>query len=142
MYHPDKYMTVDVLAEVLSEFDWPAPYTLEDDLPDGIVMRFPRSNLYFSEGFESDMGLQFLTSDTQTDTNLELGHALSVIAPQSQRDRNQPLAPNLINDDPPHASLEKVKNGIRDLSTIALTHLKPVILGDFSWVEKYKAQLT
>jgi hypothetical protein len=131
-------MTMEVLADVLSEFDWPAPYVLEDELPDGIVMRFPRSSLFFVEGFEGDMALEFLPEDTGTDQKLTVGHALSVIVPESTR-KGGPITLNLIDDESPYASLEKVKNGIRDLCTIALTHLQPCILGDFGWVAAYKA---
>jgi len=139
-YHPQQYMTIEVLAEILQEFEWPAPYTLEDDLPSGIVMCFPKCNLYFVEGFESDMDLLFLTKDTHTNYNLELGHALSVIVPESERD-GKPITPDLIDYWTPEASLEKVQNGIRNLCTIVLYHLKPCILGDFSWVEKYLESL-
>lgn len=139
-YHPQRYMTLEVLADILKEFEWPTPYTLEDDLPDGIVMCFPKSHFYFREGFESEMYLEFLTEDTHTDYNLKLGHALSVIMPESQRDGN-PITPGLIDYWTPEASLEKVQNGIRDLCTIVLYHLKPCILGDFSWVEKYLESL-
>jgi hypothetical protein len=141
-YHPKKYMTVEVLSELLKEYEWPAPYTLEGDLPYGIVMRFPFGHLYFSEGFESDMTLEFLTEATKTDYSLALGHALSILVPDSQRDGNkQPIIPGLIDDESPDASLEKVQNGIKDLCVIALRHLRPCILGDFSWVEKYLATL-
>ena len=139
MYSPKRYLTLELLAEIVSEYEWPAPYTLEDDLPDGIIMKFPNSNLVFSEGFESDMDLQFLPEDTGTDTNLGFTHALMAIVPEAERDPKKPLTPGLINDDPPAASPIKVKNGLRDLCTIALYHLKPCILGDFSWVAKYRA---
>jgi hypothetical protein len=41
MYAPKKHLTEAVLAEVLAEFEWPAPYTLEDWQPDGIGVLFP-----------------------------------------------------------------------------------------------------
>jgi len=135
-YNPPSYMTLEVLATILKEFKWPAPYTLEDDLPDGIIMRFPNSNLYFREGFESEMRLEFLTEDTHTSYNLQIGHALLVIVPESQRD-GKPITPGLLDDLTPRASLEKVENQIRNLCKIVLYHLKPCILGDFSWVKEY-----
>lgn len=140
MYHPERYMTVEVLAEVLAEYEWPAPYTLEDWLPDGIVMAFPKSNLFFVEGFEGDMTLKFLPEDTGMDQTLTIEHALLAIGPDPEH-TGGPLTPNLINDRSPHASLDKVKNGIRDLCTIILTHFQDCILGDFSWVAAYQAYL-
>lgn len=49
MYSPPTFLTPEVLAEVLAEFPWPAPYTLEDDRPDGIEVRLPRCHLYVTE---------------------------------------------------------------------------------------------
>lgn len=140
MYHPERYMTVEVLAEVLAEFEWPASYTLEDWLPDGIVIAFPNSNLFFTEGFEGDVTLKFLPEDTGMDQTLTLEHALLAIGPDPER-TGGPLTPNLINDHSPHASLDKVKNGIRDMCTIMLSHFKGCILGDFGWVAAYQAYL-
>ena len=138
MYHPKQYMTMEVLSGVLAEFEWPVPYTLEDELPDGIVMSFPRSHLFFVEGFEGDVSLQFLPEDTGTGRAYKLVHALSILVPESERN-GSPITPNLIEDESPYASLDKVKNGLRDLCTIALTHLRPCIAGDFSWVAAWEA---
>ena len=131
---------MDALAEVLSEFEWPAPYTLEDDLPDGIVMTFPKCHLYFSEGFESEMLLKFLSEDTGTEENLTLQHALLAIREDPTRSGAM-LEPELIRDSSPFASLDKVKNGIRNLCTLVLSLLRPCLLGDFSWVALHKARV-
>ena len=135
-YNPPSYMTLEVLSAILKEFEWPAPYILEDDLPDGIVMHFPNSNLYFREGFEGEMLLEFLTEDTHTSYNLEIGHALLVIVPESQRD-GKPITPDLLDNWVPKTSLEKVECQIRNLCKIVLYHLKSCILGDFNWVKEY-----
>ncbi len=101
-------------------------------------MRFPNASLVFTEGFESEMDLQFLPEETGTDTTLGFHHALMAIVPESERVPGQPLTPGLLMDDPPAASLDKVENGVRDLCAIALYHLRPVILGDFGWVVEYQ----
>jgi hypothetical protein len=133
MYHPAEYMTVEVVSEVLSEFEWPAPYTLEDDLPDGIAMVFPKCTLYFVEGFESDMYLEFLAEDTGLDNSVTLKQVLvsmgGIPTPKLK----------VIDDLSRGASLATVKNGLRILCTIILTHFRSSILGDFGWVEHYKA---
>jgi hypothetical protein len=140
-YSPKSYLTLAVLSEIVAERQWPAPYTLEDDLPDGILMRFPACTLYICEGFEGNMDIRFLTEETKTDPmlgNLRLGHALLGLIPESERDHTKPLTPNLIGDTSPSASLGKVQNGIRDLCIIVLTHLQPCLLGDFGWVRAYQ----
>ncbi len=131
---------MEVLSEVLSEFEWPAPYTLEDELPDGIVMSFPNCNLFFVEGFESEMTLELPPSETGMDRSMTIEHALLAISADPEGSGGV-QTPGLINDRSPAASLDKVKNGIRDLCKMLLTHLEACILGDFSWVDKYKAYL-
>jgi hypothetical protein len=138
MYKPKRYLTEQVVSETLSEFEWPVRYTIEDRLPDGIAVVFPRCRLVFAEGFESDMTLAFLPEDTGLDETLTLTHVL--LALKSAPDgANMPPAPTLINDHALLASVDKVKNGIRDLSTLVLTYLRPCLLGDFGWVEAYRA---
>ena len=139
MYTPPVFMTMDVLAGVLAEFEWPAPYTLEDELPDDIWMNFPKCHLGFSEGFESEMRVVFSTEDTHTDSNLTLDSA--IVALQSTPGFVDPY-PNLklIKYFSPQASLVKVQNQLRDLCTLILAYLQPCILGDFSWVESYRKQ--
>jgi hypothetical protein len=132
MYNPPKFMTMKVLAEVLAEFKWPAPYTLEDELPDYIAVVFPKCTLFFEEGFESNMGLRFSADNTGLDMDVKLKDVLVSMGGVGN-------TPGLIKHFAPTASLDKVKNGIRDLCTIILTHFRSSILGDFNWVEKYKA---
>ena len=124
---------MDVLAQVLSERDWPAPYKLEDGLPDNIAVVFPKCTLYFEEGFEGDMDVSFSADDTGLDSDVRLHDVLVSMGGVGDR------TPGLINQFAPAASLDKVKNGIRDLCTILLTHFRPSLTGDFSWVEKYRA---
>lgn len=128
MYNPPTFMTLELLDQLLAEFEWPAPYTLDDELPDGIVVTFPRCHLYFTEGFESAIQIRFLPEDTGADEPLTLGHALSTIAsaPPPQ------IPPTM------HASLDKVIAGIREQCTLVLTYLRPCLLGDFGWVERYE----
>jgi hypothetical protein len=138
MYDPPKFLTMEVLAAIAAEFEWPAPYTLEDDLPDGILMRFPASNLYFTEGFESEMSLKFLTEDTGADETLTLGDAFRAIQSDPAR-FGSPPEPALDETHLPTASLAKVQLGLRNLCKLVLTYFRPCLLGDFSWVDAYRA---
>lgn len=129
-------MTVELLTEVLAEFTWPAKYALEDDLPDGVIVSFPKSNFAFTEGFDGDVRVKFLSVDTGGRGGLDLAHALMVYVPLGQR-TTAPMTPGLIEIKSPFPSEENTRNGIRNACTIMLTHLTPVIEGDFSWVAKY-----
>lgn len=138
MYNPETYLTLDVVTDVVAQFDWPAPYELEDELPDGVVMAFPRCHLLFDEGFESEVSIKFLTEDTGLATSLKLSEALLALK-STGFDTGVPPTLPLIHDRSPHASLAKVKNGLHDQCVIVLAHFRPCLQGDFRWVEAYKA---
>ena len=135
MMNDIQYMTSDLMAEELAGFNWPAPYTIEDDGM-GILVSFPACRLYFSEDWEGDVHVQFLSDDTGVDLHLALGHALLVLIPEAERG-DEPLAPGLIGDASIDATEQKVRNGIKDNCTLLLTHCRHILLGDFSWVERY-----
>lgn len=130
-------MTMAVVAEVLSEFEWPAPYTLDDWQPDGIAVVFLTCTLVIVESFESEMELEFSDEDTGVEYSLSLTHALMALraAPDSA---SLPPTPKLIAHSHFTASLDRVKNGIRNLCTLVLTYLSSYLLGDKSWIQKYK----
>ena len=136
MYNPPIFLTPEVLAQVLAEFSWPAPYTLEDDRPDGIEIRLPRCHLYATEGFESNMDLKFLSESTGLDTSVSVADAIAALRKDPQR--ALPQSPKLIDYFSSQASLEKVKNQLRDLLTLLFTYLEPSLSGNFDWVAMYR----
>lgn len=138
MYNPPTFLTPEVLAGVLAEFSWPAPYTLEDDRPDGIVVRFPLCHLYVSDGFESNMDLKFLPESTDLDEPVSVAGALEAL--RKTPARVLPPQPTLLNYFSPHASLEKVGNELRDLCTLLSTYFQSSLAGDFDWIDAYKKQ--
>ena len=131
MYSPETYMTLDVLAALLAEFEWPAPYELEDDLPDGIIVAFPKCQLYISEGFESHMTMAFLDSSPGLPETVDLGDAIRSIG--------GPPTPGLDLKNIPAASMEKVQIGVRNICKKVLTHFRASLLGDFSWYPAFTA---
>ena len=137
MYNPPKYLTPPVLSEVMAEFPWPAPYTFKADF-DGIEIDLPRCHLYVTEGFESDMDLAFLPESTGLDEMVSVGDALRAL--KDNPGRALPLEPNLINFFSPGASLDKVKNDLRDLFTLLFTYFRSSLDGDFSWTTTYRSQ--
>jgi hypothetical protein len=133
---PPRFLTPEVLAAVLAEFLWPAPYTLKADF-DGIEVCLPRCHLYVTEGFESDMDLAFLPETTGLEDIVSVGDALRAL--EADPDRALPPEPKLINFFGPEASLEKVQNNARDLLTLLFTYFRPSLEGDFGWVAAYRA---
>jgi len=136
MYNPPRFLTPEVLADVLSEFPWPAPFTLTPDA-DGIEIRLPRCRLYVTEGFESDMDLAFLPESTGLDDMVSIGDVLRAL--QADSTRGLPPEPKLINFVGAVASLDKVKSDVHDLLTLLFTYLRPSLDGDFDWIPVYRA---
>src|ERR1043165_9678567 len=136
MYNPPTFMTPEVLGEILAEFSWPASYVLDDDRPDGIEIRLPRCQLYACEGFESDMQLKFLPESTGLDRPVSIADALASL--RKDPERTLPPRPKLLDFFSPQASLDKVKNELRDLLTLLFTYFRPSLDGDFGWVPSYR----
>lgn len=133
MYMPPTFMTLDLVAAIVAEFDWPTSYSLEDWRQDGIAMVLPGCTVLFEEGFESEMEAYFLPRNTGLENAVTVYHAL---LPRGDLD-----IPGLINYFCPEATVEKVQNGLRDLCTTLLYHFRSSLLGDFDWVPAYRAYL-
>jgi hypothetical protein len=136
MYNPPTFLTPEVLTEVLAEFPWPEPCKLDDDRPDGIEICLPRCHLYVTEGFESSMSLKFLLESTGLDHSVSVADALAAL--RKDPERTLPPRPKLIDYFSPQASLDKVKNELRDLCTLLFTYFEPSLTGDFEWVATYR----
>jgi hypothetical protein len=138
MYEPQKFLTVALASEVLQKLDWPVPYVFEDWLPDGVAMVFPNCTLMFSEGFESDMDLTLSAPEAAPEDVVVLADFLLMLRATADR-TSLPREPTLTGEPNPQASREKVESGLHNLALLALTFAHHCILGDFSWMESYKA---
>jgi hypothetical protein len=133
----EEYLTESLLRSVLEEFQWPVPYTLQDDEPDGVFVNFPNCKLYFSEG--DGIVVEFLPESTGVEPWLDLGEALRAVRSASTPDPRT-AEPQLIADIASLPSAEKLKNSIRDACTLLLTYLRPTLAGDFWWAETAMTQ--
>lgn len=130
MYTPERFMTVELVEQVLREFTWPVPYTLEDCDPDGVAMDFAGGTVMFNEGFEGHVRIKLLADDIELPRSVTLTEVIGAM-----RDSGEvPATPKLIGDSSPTTSLDKVRNGIRDQAKLLLTFLPGYFVGDRSWV--------
>jgi len=139
MYSPPSFLTPELVTEVLSERTWPAPFTLDDDRPDGIEVRLPRCHLYIAEGFESEMTIKFLADSTGLERNVSIKEAL--IALREDSSRTLPPDPPLIKMFAPAASADKVRNQLRDQLTLLFAFFPSSLDGDFDWIPSYLAMI-
>ena len=137
MYNPPTFLTMQVLSDILDEFEWSELYTIkeEDWTIDGIKVRFSKCILYFREGFESNMSVYISKSDGKKYwSSFELIHY--IFAPVIEQEQTfKPLVLHKFFS--PAASLEKVQFELRDLCIIVQTYLMDCLKGNFSLVDEY-----
>ena len=140
MYNPPNFLTKEVLLEILQEFHWNSPFDIreEDITIDGIRVRFPKSILYFCEGFESDMSVYLLDTSLESNNYISSFELINYIyAPEVECSKFF-VPPKLNNYFSPMASLEKVKFELRDICILLQCYLMPCIDGDFTLLNEYK----
>lgn len=77
-----------------------------------------------------------LPESTGLDHSVSVADALAAL--RKDPERTLPPRPKLIDYFSPQASLDKVKNELRDLCTLLFTYFKPSLTGDFDWVATYR----
>ncbi|BAV04393.1 hypothetical protein SAMN05421788_110120 [Filimonas lacunae] len=131
-YYPEKYLTADILKQVLDKYPWPAPYDLTDGVAGNILVHFPACTLVFMEGFESSMNAYFLNSQsgrTDSQASLSVFEAAGKVRLLRQQipGFNEP---DEFNELGPDASREKVMLGIDNICMLLQNYLLPYIAGD------------
>jgi hypothetical protein len=134
MHMPPTFLTEDLVVQVMARFDWPAPYSTEDDLPDGVLVAFPACVLYFSESYGGDVELDFLEASPGLDRGFSLADALLALVPESERG-DGPLTPGLSQSYEPTASPQKVRTGLDDICRILQHHFLPTLMGEVPWAQ-------
>lgn len=136
-----KFFSIDILKQVLSQYNWPSEYNLEEGLSYNIRVQFPNCTLIFSEGYESSMSAYFLNneigrSDKQHSlTILDAVRSISATTEELNSDFQKHTGFNEYIE--PEASTEKVIKGLNNICILLQVYLIPCIEGDFSWLEKY-----
>jgi hypothetical protein len=144
MYYPPNYLNREILEKILSEYEWPASYTIgDDDCPfDGIEVVFPKCSLFFREGSSGDIDILFSHLQTNTDYGLSISHAVYYVFRPELIKNSEFKEPEYYDTSYPFTSIEKVENGVRNMCILLQTFLLSCIKGDFSWVEKYKIAIS
>lgn len=141
MYNPASFFNIEILEEVLSNYDWPSDYTLEKVGAGNILLHFPKCKIVFSESFESKMNAYFVNSDINRENNkasLQVIDAVKILKPIKEKE-SVFISPtglkNFLDEEP---SKQKVKDGLNNICILLQTYLLPCIEGDFSWVNIYE----
>jgi hypothetical protein len=95
--------------------------------------------LYFCEGYDGEVALEFLQESTGMDALLDLIDSLAVLVPNSETSKDPFSHLDLKNDTSIYASKKKVENGIQGICVIVREYLMSFIQGDLSWVKKFKS---
>ena len=139
MYNPESFFDIEILEEVLSNYDWSSNYTLEKVGAGSIKLRFPKCSIVFSEGFESNMNAYFLNSETNRDkdkASLKVVDAVQVLKPTKEKESGFIPPKNIKRFLEVEPSKQKVKDGLNNICILLQTYLLECIQGDFSWVDE------
>lgn len=129
-----QYISADLIKEALECYQWPAPYQIEDELPEGINVAFPQSNFYFVEGMYGDVSVEFLPDDTGDEQmRFTIQDALEVLTDVDTRGYD------FFHISGAHSE-EKVVRDIERCIALIHEHLLSVVEGDFSWVDEARSR--
>ena len=130
MYLSGTMISEQILQASLDQYTWPAPYELENEMPDGINLAFPNSNFFFFEGVNGGVVVEFLPENTgNSEITLTIQDALEALAPEVDTRGYDFFSIS----GPPSA--ETLQKGLDKCIHLIHTHLLPVVEGDFGWVE-------
>ncbi|MCB9760865.1 MAG: hypothetical protein H6739_13590 [Alphaproteobacteria bacterium] len=128
------HFTPALLREVAAGFDWPAAYTIEDGLPDGIFLKLPACSLRFSVGEDGYASVRLSPLGRALSHRLDFSYHLN-LSPHTESDGDDPPEPPLAPSSKVPASA--VRTELHRVCSALLETLKAMLLGDFGWLEPY-----
>ncbi|MBF7089960.1 hypothetical protein IUY40_00150 [Flavobacterium sp. ALJ2] len=136
----NQFFSIDILKQVLNQYDWPAEYELQEVISGNIRVQFPNCTLIISESYESSILAYFLNSEigrSDKQHTLTIFDAVRTIS--ITKEVNSDFQKNIKFNEyiEPEASLGKVMKGLQNICILLQTYLLPCIGGDFSWLEEY-----
>lgn len=139
MYNRNSFFNIEILKEVLSDYQWPAEYTLEEVEAGNVLLHFPKCKILFSEGFDSKMNAYFLNSEIGREEwkgSLKIFDAVRILKPIKEKEPGFKQPTGLIRflDEVP--SEQKVRDGLNNIIILLQAYLLSCIQGDFSWLDK------
>jgi len=129
----DLIMTEYLLGEIIGSYQWPRPYLIED-IVDGILVTFPKSNFCFVENnyMFARITVEFLPEDTNETCGFDITDAIGVLVPDAKIPTWEYFN---IKGEP---SIESISDAIHKNCRLIQEYLIPVANGDFSWVAEAK----
>jgi hypothetical protein len=140
MYYPETFFNMNILKNILEEYNWPLEYTLQETNGGDVIIIFPKCRIVISEGFESNMYAYFPNVEigrSNIQSNLKIFDAIEVLKPIRELTEGFVEPKGLVKNLEVEPSQEKVKQGLHNICILLQTYLLPCIEGDFSWVEDY-----
>lgn len=137
MYNPKKFLTKEILIEVLECYKWKENYEISegDCSVDGIKVRFPKCILFFREGFESDMSLYLGDPYLRSIKYWSSFELINYVFVPELKVKGKPSKPKYLEGLFPFSSSEKVKFELNNLCIAIQYYLQDCLSGDFSWID-------
>lgn len=133
-YIPKSYLTVQIVRDVMAEFEWPVSYELIDLIEDfqAVLIKFESCEIELEEIPDDGLNLTFVSYDNgkELDANYwEIEKYLNNYDPEKQLD----LEYNTYTD-PELDIITSVRN---DMKNLQYYHMDFITGKDYTWAEKY-----
>lgn len=134
----ESYMTVKMVKEVMAEFTWPVPYSVEEGYNEyHIILKFPLCEIDLHNIPEEGVSINFLSYDGGKKLNVESRYMITFIENHNpKRDYIIEYGTGANNEDNTRKSIRN------DIKWLQQYHIGFITGTDNGWVTKYLASKT
>ncbi|MGH1385155.1 hypothetical protein [Kordia sp.] len=134
LYIPKSYLTVQIVRDVMAEFEWPVSYELIDETEDwrSVIIKFENCEIELTEVPGEGIHLEFLSFNNGKKLNAKYGEIIQYIENYNPREHLD-LERKRYNDRILH-TISAVRNKMKNLQYY---HMDFITGTNYSWAEKY-----
>ena len=134
LYIPKSYLTVQIVRDVMAEFEWPVSYELIDEIEDWqtVIIKFDSCEIKLEDIPDNGINLVFLSFDNGKKLNVKYGNIIKYLANYNPKEHLN-LEYNTYTD-PVLDITTSVRN---DMKNLQYYHMDFITGTNYSWAEKY-----
>jgi len=134
LYIPKSYLTVQIVHDIMAEFEWPVSYELIDETEDwqAVIIKFETCEIELEDIPDNGINFTFLSYDNGKELNAEYSEIIKYLNnydPEEHLD----LEYNSYTD-----PLLDITTSVRnDMKNLQYYHMDFITGTDYTWAEKY-----
>ena len=134
LYIPKSYLTVQIVRDVMAEFEWPVSYELIDETEDwqAVIIKFENCEIELEDIPDNGINLVFKSYDNGKELDVKYGNIIKYLDNYSPREHLD-LEYNTYRD-PVLDTITSVRN---DMKNLQYYHMDFITGTDYTWAEKY-----